>query len=238
MDGQTVVFGGMLSTSNQMIQRRVPGISEIPLLGRLFRYDYTQNVRSELLIIMTPRVIRSEMDAESVKQLEASRMSWCLADVQKIHGDTGMRGRGDLWMDDETITIYPDDDPAGIKPQKGEVLPAPQPNGPTLAPGESAGRGAPPSARRMAAMPAENRTQRPAVQPITSRPPQRAPAGELRLRPAAQNAPPPGMRNQVVPAEYRAPAQPAYDPRYSPPPGGEVERVNYDAPIDPQRYRR
>lgn len=237
MDGQTVVFGGMLSTSNQMIQRRVPGISEIPLLGRLFRYDYTQNIRSELLIIMTPRVIRSEMDAESVKQLEASRMSWCLADVQKIHGDSGMRGRGDLWMDDETITIYPDDDPAGMQPQKGEAVPAPQPNGSTLAPGESAGRGAPPSARRMAAVPAENRAQQPAVQPITSRPPQRAPAGELRLRPAAQNVPPPGMRNPVVPAEYRAPAQPPYDPRYAPP-GGQVERVNYDAPIDPRRYRR
>jgi hypothetical protein len=238
MDGQTVVFGGMLSTSNQLIQRRVPGISEIPLLGRLFRYDYTQNIRSELLIIMTPRVIRSELDAESVKQLEASRMSWCLADVQKIHGESGMRGRGDLWMDDETITIYPDDDPAGMKPQGGEAVPTPQPNGPMLAPGESAGRGAPPSARRMAALPAENRAQQPAVQPISSRPPQRAPAGELRLRPAAQNAPPPGMRNQVVPAEYRAPAPPNYDPRYAAPPGGYVERVNYDAPIDQQRYRR
>lgn len=242
MDGQTVVFGGMLSSSNQMIQRRVPGLSEIPLLGRLFRYDYTQNSRNELLIILTPRVVRGEMDSEGLKQLEASRMSWCLADVQKIHGDTGMRGRGDLWMDDETITIYPDDDPAGMQPQQGETVPAPQPNAPTLAPGESAGRGAPPgtppSARRMAALPAENRAQQPAVQPITSRPPQRAPAGELRLRPAAQNAPPPGMRNQVVPAEYRAPAAPGYDPRSAPPPGGYVERVNYDAPIDPQRYRR
>ncbi|HEU5431805.1 MAG TPA: secretin N-terminal domain-containing protein, partial [Thermomicrobiales bacterium] len=173
MDGQTVVFGGMLSSSNQLIQRRVPGLSQIPLVGRLFRYDYTQNTRNELLIVMTPRVVRSEMDSDSLKQLEASRMSWCLADVQKIHGDAGLRGRGDVWADDETITIYPDDDPAAVKVHDGEPLPAPQPsgsamppNGPAMPPGDSARRIAPESARRMAAAPAERRDGRPAVQPV------------------------------------------------------------------------
>ena len=245
MDGQTVVFGGMLSSSKQMIQRRVPGISEIPLLGRLFRYDYTQDTRSELLIVMTPRVIRSETDAESVKQLEATRMSWCLADVQKIHGEAGLRGRGDAWLDDETITIYPDNDPNGAMPQPGEVVPAPergetvpsQPVGPTLAPDNSASRGAPTSARRTAAAPAANYLPQPAVHPA-ARPVERVPPGELRLRPAAQNGPPPAMRRQVVPAEYRATAPANYDPRNAPPPQGYVEPVYYDAPIEPQRYRR
>jgi hypothetical protein len=235
MDGQTVVFGGMLSTSNQIIQRRVPGLSAIPILGRLFRYDYSQNKRAELLIVMTPRVIRSGVDADSVKQLEASRMSWCLADVQKIHGEAGMRGRADLWADDETMTIYPDADPVGGNPVKaGEMVPAP-------APGDAA-RGAPPGSLKMAAAPAAGRArpgdarlQRPTVQPLSSRPVQRPASGELRLRPAAQNAPP-RTANRVVPAGYQTPQ---YDPRYAPQqPPGYVEPVNYDAPTDAQRYRR
>jgi hypothetical protein len=241
MDGQTVVFGGMLSTSNQIIQRRVPGLSSIPILGRLFRYDYSQNKKSELLIVLTPRVIRSGIDADSVKQLEASRMSWCLADVQKIHGESGMRGRADLWADDETITIYPDADPAGSNPAKdSEAVPAPQRGGPTMAPGDSAARGAPVRSFRMAAAPADRRagpgdprSQRPTVQPLSSRPVQRPAEGELRLRPAAQNAPA-RAPNRVVPAGYQTPQ---YDPRYAPPPA-YVEPVTYDAPTDAQRYRR
>jgi len=237
MDGQTVVFGGMLASSNQLIQRRVPGLSQIPLLGRLFRYDFTQTARNELLIVMTPRIVRSAMDADDVKQLEATRMSWCLADIQKIHGDAGLRGRGDVWTDDETITIYPDDDPAGVKPQGGELVPAPQPNAPAMPPGDSARRAASDGARRMAAVPADRQERQPAVQSVAPRPAERAPAGELRLRPAAQHAPPPGMRNQVVPADYRATPPQAYGPRNAPP-QGYVERVIYDAPTDRQRYRR
>jgi len=246
MDGQTVVFGGMLSTSNQIIQRRVPGLSSIPILGRLFRYDYSQNKRAELLIVMTPRVIRSGGDADAVKQLEASRMSWCLADVQKIHGEAGMRGRADLWADDETWTIYPDADPLGAHPSvDGEAVPAPQPGQPTMAPGGGAQRPATPAAApRTAAAPAgrtasaDARTSRPTVQPLSSRPASSRPAqrpagGELRLRPAAQNVPP-RTPNRVVPAEYQ---MPQYGPRYAPPPG-YVERVNYDAPVRDGSYRR
>jgi hypothetical protein len=247
MDGQTVVFGGMLATSNQIIQRRVPGLSSIPILGRLFRYDYSQNKRAELLIVMTPRIVRSGGDADAVKQLEASRMSWCLADVQKIHGEAGMRGRADLWADDETWTIYPDADPLGAHPGvEGELVPTPRPGEPTMAPGGGAQRPATPAggAPRTAAAPAgrtasaDARPSRPAVQPLSSRPPSSRPAqrpagGELRLRPAAQNAPP-RMPNRAVPAEYQAPP---YDPRYAPPPG-YVERVNYDAPVREGSYRR
>ncbi len=41
------------------------------MLGHLFRYDNVQNRRTELLIIMTPRIVRTEHDAEIIKQVEA-----------------------------------------------------------------------------------------------------------------------------------------------------------------------
>jgi type II secretion system protein D len=256
LDGQTVVFGGMITQSDQIIQRRVPGLSSIPILGRLFRYDYNQNSKNELLIIMTPRVIRSESDAESLKQIEAGRMSWCLADVQKVHGYSGLRNRADMWEDDETITIYPDADPTGEQPEGAEPLPAPPPGNPAFPSGPAAQQGSRQAVPRTASAPrpfsprssapqasalqASSRlrqsaaAQRPSVKPLPPRPASNGPVGELKLRPAAQSSPPP--QNRVMPAEYRAPAPPGYDPRYAP--QGRVERVNYDAPIDPQRYRR
>ncbi len=113
LSGQTIVLGGLITKSKTGVHRRVPVLSEIPLLGNLFRYDNVVNQRDELLIIMTPRIVRTEQDAELVKQVEASRMNWCLADVIKLHGPSGLRGRNADWTDAETPVIYPDLDPTG-----------------------------------------------------------------------------------------------------------------------------
>ena len=120
LSGQTVVLGGLITKSRAEIHRRVPLLSDIPILGNLFRYDNVTGERRELLIIMTPRIVRNEQDSERIKQMEAARMSWCLADVVKVHGESGLRGRSDEWTDAETNTVYPDANP--IAP---EMLPTP-----------------------------------------------------------------------------------------------------------------
>src|SRR5207253_116518 len=91
-----------------------------------------------LLIIMTPHVIRNERDADDVKLAEAARMSWCLADVRKIHGDGGLRGRSDVWSDAEVPTIYPDMNP------DLEGAPSIEPPGPPSEPGAPVLEGPPP----------------------------------------------------------------------------------------------
>lgn len=121
LSGQTIVLGGLITKNRSSVHRRVPVLSDIPVLGNLFRYDSVQQRRTELLIIMTPRVIRSELDADIVKQVESSRMSWCLADVVKVHGPSGLRSRSDEWTDGEVPTVYPDVDPQGMLPE-GELL--------------------------------------------------------------------------------------------------------------------
>ncbi|MDR1385510.1 MAG: hypothetical protein LBJ67_16930 [Planctomycetaceae bacterium] len=90
LDGETVLLGGLISTDKQQLNRRVPYLSDIPLVGRLFRYDYEKQKRSELILIMRPRIIRKTEDAEEIKRVEAARMSWCLPDVTRIHGDIGV----------------------------------------------------------------------------------------------------------------------------------------------------
>ncbi|MEX2120966.1 MAG: secretin N-terminal domain-containing protein [Pirellulales bacterium] len=127
LDGQTVVFAGLITKSKTEVRRRVPLLSEIPVLGNLFRYDGVSGRRTELLIIMTPRIVRNEAHAEAVKQAEAARMSWCLADVQRIHGDAGLRGRGGDWADSEVRVIYPDGEPT---PAAIDAEAIPAPNGP------------------------------------------------------------------------------------------------------------
>lgn len=107
-NGQTVIFGGLIQKQRTVQSRRVPYLSQIPLLGVMFRFDRETELRSELLVIMTPMLINGDEDLEYVKQVESSRMSYCLADVVEMHGDVGLSGGYGLWGPAIGPTIYPD----------------------------------------------------------------------------------------------------------------------------------
>ncbi|MGL4513097.1 MAG: secretin N-terminal domain-containing protein [Lacipirellulaceae bacterium] len=131
--GQTVVLSGLLTKRTFDIHRRVPLLADIPLLGSLFRYDGTEESRTELLIIMTPRVVTSQVDAEMIKQVESSRMSWVLGDVIEMHGPSGLRTRGSDWSD--APACFPGGVPAEVElamPGGVAALPASNPHGGAL----------------------------------------------------------------------------------------------------------
>ncbi len=56
-DGETVVIGGILTSTEQVSNGSVPGISKIPILGELFKNTSKTETTDELLIFITPRVI-------------------------------------------------------------------------------------------------------------------------------------------------------------------------------------
>ena len=59
---------------------------------------------------MTPRVINFNNDEklEMIKQVESSRMSYCMADILNIHGDVGLSPGNGLWGPAASPVIYPD----------------------------------------------------------------------------------------------------------------------------------
>lgn len=59
-DGQTLALGGIFQQQSAQGQSKVPVIGDLPLLGRLFRYDVSEQKRRELVIFITPRLIRDE----------------------------------------------------------------------------------------------------------------------------------------------------------------------------------
>ncbi len=52
--GETIVLGGMITNNESVVHRKVPWLGDIPLLGRLFRYDSNQFARKELIVFLTP----------------------------------------------------------------------------------------------------------------------------------------------------------------------------------------
>ena len=57
-DGETVVLGGLYQTRTDLIQLKTPLLGDLPVVGRLFRNSARTNDKDELLIFITPRIIR------------------------------------------------------------------------------------------------------------------------------------------------------------------------------------
>ena len=57
-DGATTIIGGIFVTREQISNERTPGLYRLPLLGWLFKRDTTSDESRELLIFITPRIIR------------------------------------------------------------------------------------------------------------------------------------------------------------------------------------
>jgi type IV pilus assembly protein PilQ len=57
-DGQTVVLGGILETERRDAETKVPLLGDVPVLGRLFKTTATTDNKDELLIFVTPRILR------------------------------------------------------------------------------------------------------------------------------------------------------------------------------------
>ena len=60
-NGQTVVLGGIFEETITNGSKRVPFLSDIPVLGYLFRSDTKRNDRSELLIFVTPKIVNDDL---------------------------------------------------------------------------------------------------------------------------------------------------------------------------------
>jgi type IV pilus assembly protein PilQ len=59
-DGDTVVIGGIIKTTKNYTDTGVPGLSKIPFLGWLFKSTDKTDDKEELLIFITPRIVKLE----------------------------------------------------------------------------------------------------------------------------------------------------------------------------------
>lgn len=64
-DGQTIVIGGVYSTTQNKVVDKVPFLGDLPYVGRLFRRDALQEKKSELLVFLTPRIMSDQAIAVS-----------------------------------------------------------------------------------------------------------------------------------------------------------------------------
>ena len=57
-DGQTFAIAGLLNNSVNSTMQKIPGIGDIPILGQLFRSKAAQKNQTELVVMITPQILR------------------------------------------------------------------------------------------------------------------------------------------------------------------------------------
>ena len=69
-DGETVVIGGLMATMKVNSEQKVPILGDIPLLGLLFKHKVTGDEKKELLIFLTPHIVKrpSELLAHTANE--------------------------------------------------------------------------------------------------------------------------------------------------------------------------
>jgi Flp pilus assembly secretin CpaC len=190
-DGETIVLGGLLSKQDQRVENGYPFFKDLPYVGALFRYRTRQTQRREVLIIMTPHIVRSEADQARILAEESQRMHWCVPDISRLQGH-GMEVIGPAMHGARPV-------PTNITPPAGA---------PTYVPGPYyfGGPGSPDGAYGLGSAPLP-----PGLQPAQPVPTQPALAQPQPFNPGG--APQPGASPVPAPATPAVPVPPPAPPQ-------------------------
>jgi type IV pilus assembly protein PilQ len=123
-DGRTIVIGGLFRERTSSGRSQVPGIGNVPYLGTLFRRTSDDTVREEIIILLTPHIIRQDEDeatSEAIKQdveryrigqrkgvrwwgrerLAQQHLTWAREELARGNKDKA------LWNVDQALTLNP-----------------------------------------------------------------------------------------------------------------------------------
>lgn len=133
--GQSFAIAGLMDNDQTQTINKYPLLGDLPILGDLFRSDRFQNGQTELVIIITPYIVKPSSDQQmalptdgysppsETDRLFKQRYSSSDPTTRKVSGDPVAR-RADSVNEEPVADFTPDPAPALIEP---ETMPAPAP---------------------------------------------------------------------------------------------------------------
>ena len=81
--GSTVVIGGLIRDDKITLEKKIPLIADIPLIGGLFRFKKDQVQKTNLLIFITPHIMGSQEDLEQMSEKKKKEIEQVLEDFEQ-----------------------------------------------------------------------------------------------------------------------------------------------------------
>ena len=88
-DGEIIVLGGLIQDDEQVTIDKIPVLGDLPVVGRLFQSEAKSRSRTNLMVFLRPKIIRSAEDARPITQerlnyMPSEDMSQSHRDISKI----------------------------------------------------------------------------------------------------------------------------------------------------------
>ncbi|MDR3707039.1 MAG: secretin N-terminal domain-containing protein [Capsulimonadaceae bacterium] len=191
-DGETIVLGGIISTSINQTKYKVPVLGDIPLIGTLFRSNNVDKNKTELLVFLTPHVVNDPEDARKLREAASLELSKPAQDLLKLAPPSGLNA---------TRSPYAPEPPKPASPLSAVSPPSPDVQA-QLAPVATPAPAVPATPGPVAPSPAPPATPTPAAPtptPATPTSPTPAPPA------SAAAAPPPAAPTSAAPPSPATP---------------------------------
>jgi len=81
--GSTVVIGGLIRDDKVTLEKKIPLVSDIPVVGNLFKFKRDRVQKTNLLMFITPHVMGSQKDLEQITGEKKKEMEPAMEDLEK-----------------------------------------------------------------------------------------------------------------------------------------------------------
>jgi type II secretory pathway component GspD/PulD (secretin) len=231
-DQTTAVIGGLMQETITEVEERIPILSHIPLIGKLFTFESQDYAQENLIIFITPRIVRTGADATEVFQRQYQIHQENDFFYQKYLKEKEGEGRHVHKGTKKGEQAVPAGEPLGPAPAGTMETPAqpatpPSEQGTGPAPGPVTPTSPAPETPATPATPGAEPSPAPAPSGSTTPPPAATPAPA----PSPVPAPAPGSEPAPVPAPAPAPAGGETAPGAAPQPttpGGQAYRATHE----------
>lgn len=86
-DGETLVIGGLIGEQKSRGRSGIPYLMDIPVIGRFFSTTSDSNDRTELIMLITPRVVRNRAEAREVTEEFKSKVNAVRNELERMERD-------------------------------------------------------------------------------------------------------------------------------------------------------
>ncbi|MDP3533360.1 MAG: hypothetical protein Q8S31_08765, partial [Alphaproteobacteria bacterium] len=80
-DGESILMAGFIRNKKTLSKSGIPFLMDLPAIGKLFRSDEDQDIKQEIILMITPYIVDSSQEASDVTNAFKSRLDWLDSDV-------------------------------------------------------------------------------------------------------------------------------------------------------------
>jgi hypothetical protein len=158
-DGDSLAIGGIIAENKRSDKSGIPYLMDIPVLGRFFRTTSDNTIRTELIMLITPHVIRNRSEGTAVTEEFKSKLSTLRDELERmrLNRERDLEKMKREWQQQQ-------------QQQQQPVAPVPPTEPPSPSPSSSPARPAAPVTplRNISVVPREAASTAPSLEPQSS----------------------------------------------------------------------